>query len=548
MRISKAAILILILTVALASAPAASQSPGAAASSGEEYTPGVVWVKLAPGANAESERAGKWQNHAISGRLGATAWVRLEVPQGQEKSSAAAFMQREDVLRAEPEFFVHAAGVPDDPSYSSQWNMDRIRAPLAWDFASGSADAIVAVLDTGVDLNHLDLVDNLWQNLGEVADNGIDDDLNGFVDDRWGWDLVNQDPVPQDDYGHGTHVAGIAGAVGNNGRGVAGMMWHCRIMAVKVLNYAGSGTYARVAEGAYYAVENGARIVNMSLAGSDYSQVLQDAITDLYLRYGAMFVAAAGNCANGGSSCGSVNPVMYPAAMENVISVASTDSGDQRASTSEYNAYVDIAAPGQYVYSLGVGGGYRYSSGTSMATPHVAGLAALVRSLRPAWNPDMVEEHLKSTAAKVGGVVYDASGRNDQFGYGRIDAAAALWALDLPHLTVDATEVVRRIAPGESIAASVTVTNTCAAAVPWSAEVISGADWLTVVPPEGIIAPESSSVLNFFVPEDIAPGLYRGQVRITSSHPFWDGDAPVVEFYVLVLKQGSQVFFPFVFL
>jgi hypothetical protein len=92
------------------------------------------------------------------------------------------------------------------------------------------------------------------------------------------------------------------------------------------------------------------------------------------------------------------------------------------------------------------------------------------------------------------------------------------------------------------------VTNTCAAAVPWSAEVISGADWLTVVPPEGIIAPESSSVLNFFVPEDIAPGLYRGQVRIISSHPFWDGDAPVVEFYVLVLKQGSQVFFPFVFL
>lgn len=548
MRISRTAILILALTVVLASGPSASQSPGAADSPGERYTPGVVWVKLAPGANAASERAAKWQNHAILGRLGATAWVRIEVPHSQEESSAAAFMLREDVTGAEPEFLVHAAGAPNDPSYSSQWNMDKIRAPLAWDFASGSADAIVAVLDTGVDLGHLDLADNLWQNLGEVAGNGVDDDLNGFVDDRWGWDLVNRDPLPQDDFGHGTHVAGIAGAVGNNGRGVAGMMWNCRIMAVKVLNYAGSGTYARVAEGAYYAVENGARIVNMSLAGSDFSQVLQDAITDLYLRYGVIFVAAAGNCANGGAQCSAVNPVMYPAAMEHVVSVASTDSGDQRASTSEYNGFVDLAAPGQYVYSLAIGGGYRYSSGTSMATPHVAGLAALIRSLRPAWNPEMVEEHLKTTAAKVGLIPYDETGRNDQYGYGRMDAAAALWALDPPHLDADVPAIVRRIAPGESIAASVTVTNTCAAPVAWSVEVVSGAEWLTVVPPEGIIAPESSSVLNFFVPEDITPGLYRGQVRITSSHPFWDGDAPVVEFYVLVLKQGSQVFFPFVFL
>ena len=547
MRKTVSILLILALAAAVAGAPAASQTPDSAPSEAR-YTHGVVWVKLSPGMGAAAERAGEWASYAVAGRLSDTAWVRLSVPVGQEESTVAALLRRADVVSAEPEYFVHIAATPNDPNYGSQWNMDKIRAPLAWDLSTGNSETIIAILDTGVDLNHPDLQGNLWQNFGEIPGNGIDDDGNGFVDDRWGWDVYNNDPTPQDDHGHGTHVAGIAGAVGNNGLGVTGVMWRCRIMPVKVLNYAGSGSYAGVAEGAYYAVQNGARVVNMSLAGSDYSQVLQDAITDLYLRYGVVFVAAAGNCANGGPLCGAVNPIMYPASMERVISVASTDSGDQRASTSEYNHFVDMAAPGQSVYSTGLGGGYRYMSGTSMASPHVAGLAALIRSLRPAWNPVQVEAHLKASTAKVGGQAYDASGRNDYFGYGRIDAAAALWSLDPPHLAASHTEWIIRIEPGELAAASLTLTNQSAGQMPWSAQITAGADWLMIVPTDGLIAPNSYSVLNLFDTDNLPPGLYRGQFRITSTHPFWDGDAPVVDVYMLILSQGNRLVFPFVFL
>jgi subtilisin family serine protease len=541
-------VLLLAIVVAFAATPVASQSANVTAPEEARFTPGVVWVKLGPGTGAMAEQAGEWQSYSVVGRLRGSSWVRLSVPQGQEESVAAAFKLETDVAWAEPEFFVHAAGVPNDPSYSSQWNMNKIRAPLAWDLYAGNPETIIAVLDTGTDLNHPDLQDNLWQNFGEIPGNGIDDDQNGRVDDRWGWDVYNNDPTPQDDHGHGTHVSGIAGAVGNNGIGVAGLMWRCRIMPVKVLNQSGSGTYAGVAEGAYYAASNGARVVNMSLAGSDYSQILQDAITDLYLRYGVAFVAAAGNCANGGAGCGSVNPLMYPASMQHVISVASSDSGDNRASTSEYNSSVDVTAPGQSIYSTGLGGGYRSMSGTSMASPHVAALAGLIRALKPEWNPDQVEAYLKVTAAKVGGFAYDENGRNDYFGYGRIDTAAALWSLDPPHLAASSTAWIVRIEPGEPSGVSLALTNDSGVPVGWSVQVTTGADWLQVTPMEGVIAPNEYTVLGLAVPEDLPQGLYRGQFRITSTHPFWDGQAPVVDVYLLVLQHGSRIVFPFVFL
>ncbi|MDH7489081.1 MAG: S8 family serine peptidase [Anaerolineae bacterium] len=537
------------LLVGLAGASANGVPAGAPADSAQRYTPGVVWAKLAPDMAATADQAGEWDGHPILGRLGGgTEWVRLAVPEGREESVAAALRQTPGVITAEPEYFVHAAESPNDPNFAAQWGLDKIRAPLAWDVATGDFAIVIAILDTGVDMNHPDLAANLWQNFGEIAGNGVDDDGNGYVDDRWGWNAITKGARPQDDHGHGTHVAGIAGAVGNNGVGVAGILWRCRLMAIKVLNSSGSGTYAGVADGVYYAAKNGARVINMSLAGSDYSQLLQDAINDVAVRYDVVFLAAAGNCGSGGTGCGSVNPIMYPAAMENVISVAATDSGDVRGAFSEYNAFVDLAAPGVSIYSTALGSSYGYKSGTSMSSPLASGLAGLIRFLRPAWNREQVEAHMKATAAKVGNDPY-VNGRNDYYGHGRMDAAAALWGLVAPpHLAASGTEWVIHAAPGEPVQASLRITNTGAGSMDWSVQVLSGTDWLKVEPARGTLAPNGQAVLNLAGAESLPPGLYRGRFRVLSTHPFWDGDAPQVDVYLLILRQTVRLLFPFVFL
>lgn len=542
-------LLILVMLVAAFGGQAAGETPTASPNPAQRYTPGVVWARLPAEAASSAEQAQEWEGHPILATLqGAPAWVRLAVPRGQEESVAQALREAYGVA-AEPEYFVHAQGTPSDPKFGDQWGLTKIRAPLAWDVLSGDGSLVIAILDTGADLNHPDLQGNLWQNFGEIADNGVDDDGNGYVDDRWGWDVIRWDGTPQDDHGHGTHVAGIVGAVGNNGVGVAGVLWRCRLLPVKVLNSSGNGTYAGVAEGVYYAAKNGARILNMSFAGSDYSQLLQDAITDVARRYDVVFVAAAGNCASGGTGCGSVNPIMYPAAMENVISVAATDSADQRGSFSEYNAFVDLAAPGVSIYNAIRGGSYGYKSGTSMASPHAAGLAGLIRALRPAWNREQVEAHMKATAAKVGGYAYDASGRNDYYGYGRIDAAAALWGLvDPPHLAASATQWVLHAEPGQAVWASLTLTHTGSGPIEWRVDVQSGADWLRVEPASGTLAPGEQVVLNLTGADALPQGLRRGRFRILSTHPFWDGDAPEVEVYLLILRQTTRLIFPFVLL
>lgn len=542
-------LIVLTLLMALAVGPAAGDTPHTSPEPAQRYTPGVIWAKLPPEVASSAEQAQEWEGHPILATLqGAPAWVRLAVPQGWEESVAQALREVHGVA-AEPEYFVHAEGTPNDPKFGDQWGLTKIRAPLAWDVQSGDGSIVIAILDTGVDLNHPDLQGNLWQNFGEIADNGVDDDGNGYVDDRWGWDVIRRGGTPQDDHGHGTHVAGIVGAIGNNGVGVAGVLWRCRLMPVKVLNSSGNGTYAGVAEGVYYAAKNGARIINMSFAGSDYSQLLQDAITDVARHYDVVFVAAAGNCASGGTGCGAVNPIMYPAAMENVISVAATDSADQRGSFSEYNAFVDLAAPGVSIYNVTRGGSYGYKSGTSMASPHVAGLAGLIRAQRPDWNRERVEAHMKATAAKVGGYAYDAGGRNDYYGYGRIDAAAALWGLvSPPHLAVSATQWVIRTEPGETVQAPLVITNMSVSPMDWSVQVEPGAEWLALEPASGVLAPNEGVALRLAGIENLARGLYRGRFSITSTHPFWDGNAPEVEVYLLILRQTARLIFPFVFL
>ncbi len=278
----------------------------------------------------------------------------------------------------EPNYVVHAIDkIPNDPFFTQLWGMQKISAPAAWDRTTGT-NIVIGVLDTGVDPNHEDLSTNIWTNPGEVAGNGIDDDGNGYIDDVYGWDFFNNDNNPYDDNGHGTHVSGTIAAIGNNGKGVVGVCWSAKIMALKFLSAGGSGYTDGAISAVEYATMMNARLTSNSWGGGGYSQGLYDAIQAAG-NAGVLFVAAAGNS----SMNTDINP-NYPSCYDlgNIISVASTTSDDQMSSFSNYGLLtVDLGAPGSNIYSTLPGNNYGSYSGTSMATPHVAGVAGLVLSL-----------------------------------------------------------------------------------------------------------------------------------------------------------------------
>jgi len=264
--------------------------------------------------------------------------------------------------------------IPNDPSMNDLWGMKNIHAPQAWCCVRNSK-VIVAVIDTGIDYQHEDLADNIWTNTGEIPGDGIDNDKNGFIDDIHGYDFVNNDGDPMDDNVHGTHVAGTIGAVGNNKKGVVGVNWSAQIMAVKFLNKNGSGYLSDAIKAIAYARENGAWILNNSWGGGGYSQAMADEITRVEEAH-LLFVAAAGN-----SGMNTDQYPHYPSSYlhPNIISVASIDEGENRSYFSNYGKYsVDIAAPGSNILSTLPGNRYGRLSGTSMATPHVSGAAALL--------------------------------------------------------------------------------------------------------------------------------------------------------------------------
>ncbi len=283
-------------------------------------------------------------------------------------------------LTCEANSIVDANIVPNDTQYAALYGMTRISSPSAWDISTGSTNFTVAVVDTGIDYNHPDLVDNIATNSKEVPNNGVDDDGNGYIDDYYGYDFSNNDSNPIDDHYHGTHCAGTVGAKGNNGRGVAGVAWTVKLLPVKVLNSSGSGTSASVAAGITYAVRRGAKVVSLSLGSPSYSSTIENAIITAR-NAGVLVVAAAGN----DSQNTDVYP-NYPSALtqDNILAVAASTSSDSFAYFSNYGATsVDLAAPGDSILSTYISGQYAYASGTSMATPHVAGMAALLLAVNP---------------------------------------------------------------------------------------------------------------------------------------------------------------------
>ncbi|MBM4240634.1 MAG: peptidase S8/S53 subtilisin kexin sedolisin [Euryarchaeota archaeon] len=334
------------------------------------------------------------------------------------QDAIARYQQNPDVLYAESNYKFRTEVIPNDSYYSSLWGLTKINAPSAWDITTGSSNVIIAVLDTGVDINHPDLQANIWINTVEIPGNGIDDDDNDFIDDVYGWNFLNDNNIISDDNGHGTHVAGIIGAVGNNAQGTTGVMWNVKIMALKFLGSTGKGDVNDAIEAINYARLMGAHIISNSWGGPDYSQALKDIIDASQ----ALFVCAAGNDPYYGGDNNDVTPT-YPASYlsPNIIAVAASDQNDNLASFSNYGLNsVDVTAPGVSIYSTKPSSSYGYLSGTSMATPYVSGLAGLIKALRP----DLNNLEIKSTI--LNNVDYISSLAGKILTSGRINAYKAL--------------------------------------------------------------------------------------------------------------------------
>lgn len=316
----------------------------------------------------------------------------------------------------EPNYIYTASVVPNDAQIGQQYANDRASLPSAWNTTTGSRATQIAIIDSGVQSNHPDLSANAWSNPAETLD-GIDNDGNGFVDDVVGYDFVDSDNDPSDLNEHGTHCAGSAAAVGNNGQGIAGASWNASIMAVRVLDAQGSGFLSDVAAGVRYAADNGAKVLSLSLGGSSPSTVLENALSYACSK-GAFISVAAGN-----ESANNDSTPSYPANynLPCLISVAATNSSDQLADFSNFGAStVHIAAPGVDILSTIPGSQYGFLSGTSMATPLVAGVGALVKSLKPELSGADIKSVLMLSSDKLGHLSGKVSSG------GRINAANAL--------------------------------------------------------------------------------------------------------------------------
>ncbi len=318
---------------------------------------------------------------------------------------------------------------PNDADYSLQWGLGNINANLAWNLTTGNSSVVIAIIDTGVDWDHPDLANNIWNNTDEDCDNSTDLDNNGYNGDCKGYDFVNvdisgcyenedcdtEDNNPMDFHGHGTHCSGIAGAVSNNNLGIAGVCWNCSIMAVRA-GYKDTGENGAlavddVAQALYYASDNNATIISMSFGGSD-SATIKNAIDCAYAN-GSILVAAAGN--NQG------NTKVYPCGYDNVICVAWTDSNNNSADGSNYGSWVNLSAPGTGIWSTYYNDTYSNQSGTSMATPFVAGGIGLIKTLFWDKNQTEIADVLNNTGTKV-----DFSGYN----LSRINVYSAILSLD----------------------------------------------------------------------------------------------------------------------
>jgi thermitase len=400
------AILVLaVLTAGPASGAGPAVKAGPDAPRPASYVAGQLLVRFQTG--VDSATAAR-----LTASLGATTIKRFPFVPGLQlvqlrlaaavPQAVASFAVLPQVRYAEPNWISHiseatqpdsADKTPNDPQYGGQWDWPKINAPAAWNLTTGKHSVVVGDIDTGLDYNHVDIAANAWKNVAECSGQaGLDDDHNGYVDDCHGIDTINGDSDPMDDFNHGTHTAGTIGAVGNNAVGVTGLNWHIQILPCKSHDSSGNGSIASIIECYQYMVTEKAAGYDIIATNNSYGgcpeacgfdQATMDGIAALG-RAGILFAVAAAN--NGSDN--DLTPV-YPANyfLPNVIAVAATDSNDGRAGFSDYGVRtVMVGAPGVGVLSTVLNNGYASFSGTSMATPHVAALAALIHSNDPSLN------------------------------------------------------------------------------------------------------------------------------------------------------------------
>ena len=445
--------------------------PAAAAAqstSGAAPAPSDVIVRFSPGADAKQRGEARSDADVRREAVLPLPGAELVDPEpGVTVGEAVRALERDpDVLYAEPNASRVAFAAPDDRHFALQWGLQNtgqiilgasgtpgadIDALAAWELTTGSRDIVVGIIDSGASTAHPDLAANVWRNPGESAApaNGRDDDRNGFVDDLNGWDFADRDAQPLDANGHGTHVAGTAGAQGGNSIGVTGVNWAGSLMVLRSLGADGAGTVADVLEGYDYAARNGARVVNVSLGGTEFSRAERDSLAaagDL------LVLAAAGNDGADNDVTGSF-PCNYELA--NVICVGASDRDDQLAAFSNRGKRtVDLVAPGVKIASTWLDGSYAYLDGTSMATPHVTGVAALALSRVPGLTVAQLRDVLLASVDPVPALqAVTVTG-------GRLNAAAAVRAAlavpgaDVPPTKPSATQPETTVDPQPTPSAS----------------------------------------------------------------------------------------------
>jgi subtilisin family serine protease len=453
------------------------------------YKPDELLVRFAP--KSDGKRPGPQERAQILNSLGGAAIKRnfkilpglsaVKLPSGMTVEEALQrFNKAHGILYAQPNYRLKASWTfPNDPRFGELWGMHNtgqtggtadadIDAPEAWDVATGTSEIIVAVIDTGVDYTHDDLAANMWVNKAELnGDPGVDDDDNDYVDDIYGYDIVNDDGDPMDDHYHGTHCAGTIGAVGNNSEGVTGVCWNVKIMALKSLDSTGGGWTDDAIACLEYADLMGANVTSNSYGGSGYDAAFRETI-NIAGEAGMLFVAAAGN--DDGQNNDSIPH--YPSSYDcdSIIAVLSTDEDDDISSFSNYGpTSVDLGAPGSDILSCDLGGGYRYLNGTSMATPHVAGACALVWSINPALSNSEVKDIILQTV--------DETLPGLCVSQGRLNLYNAMLQTTVP--------------------------------------------WLDVQPEDGNIGPGDSNDLDLtFNAAEISPGTYEAEIVIDSNDPY----------------------------
>jgi len=337
--------------------------------------------------------------------------------------------------------------VPNDTYFPDLWFLKQIGAPEAWNYSLGFEGVPIAIIDSGVDIDHPDLKDNIWRNMDEIAGNGTDDDRNGYIDDVYGWDFVDNDNDPRPAYGpgfsklgvsHGTINAGVAAAKGDNGKGVVGVTWQSTIMAIRALDSDGTGEGSSIIRAIEYAVANGAKVINLSFTGETDSDILAIALRRAY-DSGVFVVAAAGNAPDDGQAVDLDKAPLDPICLDRnssenyIYGVTATDDTDRRAPFANYgSACVDISAPGTRIlatqfykpgdndFGMPYGG---YYNGTSLAAPVVAGAVALIRALDSSLTPKQITNILTQTAVNIDAL---NPGYFGKLGRGRIDIAAAV--------------------------------------------------------------------------------------------------------------------------